>query len=67
MHQTDGNRHRRHVDLVALLKEDGILDRVKASQDIHRALALEALNNILLSRETASLAVLASYATTWHH
>ena len=67
MQQTDGSCHRWHAELVALLKEEGILDRVKASQDIHRALALEALNKIFLSRETASLAVLASYATTWYH
>ena len=68
MQQTDGSCcHRWHADLVALLKQEGILDRVKASQDRYRALAVEALDNIFPLHEAASLTVLASYATTWHH
>jgi geranylgeranyl pyrophosphate synthase len=52
----------RLVQLAALLKEEGILDRIKVTQDRYLSAALEALESMGPSDERANLSVLATYA-----
>jgi len=56
----------RPVQLTALLEEEGILDRIKITQDRYLAAALQALECIRPSDERATLSVLASYAVNHH-
>jgi geranylgeranyl pyrophosphate synthase len=56
----------RRVQLATLLKEEGILDRIKATQDRYVSAALQALECIRPSNELTILSVLASAAVTHH-
>jgi geranylgeranyl pyrophosphate synthase len=56
----------RLVQLAALLKEEGILDRIKVTQDRYLSAAFEALECIRPSDERANLSVLATYAVDHH-
>lgn len=56
----------RPVQLAALLKEEGILDRIQATQDRYLSAALQALDYIRPSDERANLSVLATYAVNHH-
>jgi geranylgeranyl pyrophosphate synthase len=49
---------------VDLLKEEGILERVTATQDQYVSVALGALDRLRPSDEVEALKALASYATT---
>jgi geranylgeranyl pyrophosphate synthase len=54
------------VELVGLLKEEGILERVKTTQAQYVSVALRALDRLRPSDEVAALKALAFYATTHH-
>src|SRR5262245_12001321 len=56
----------RPVQLAALLKEEGILDRIRVTQDRYLSAARQALDGIGPSDEGANLSVLASYAVDHH-
>ena len=56
----------RAVQLAALLKEEGIWDRIKVTQDRYVSAALQALECIRPSDERANLSVLATYAVNNH-
>ena len=56
----------RPVQLTALLEEEGILDRIKITQDRYVSAALQALECIRPSDERANLSVLATYAVNNH-
>ncbi len=56
----------RTVQLAALLKEEGIWDRIKVTQDRYVSAALQALGCIRPSDECAHLSVLATYAVNHH-
>jgi geranylgeranyl pyrophosphate synthase len=56
----------RRGQLAALLKEEGILDRIKATQNQYVTAALQALDCIHLSDELAILSALAIYAVKHH-
>ena len=56
----------RPVQLAALLKEEGILDRIRVTQDRYLSAARQALDGIGPSDERANLSVLASYAVNQH-
>lgn len=55
----------RLVHLAALLKEEGILDRIKVTQDRYLSVGLQALECLRPSDERTTLSVLARYAV--HH
>jgi geranylgeranyl diphosphate synthase, type I len=59
MPQTEAGRS---VQLAALLEDEGILDRIKLTQDQYVSAALQALECLCPSDERANLSVLASYA-----
>jgi geranylgeranyl pyrophosphate synthase len=61
--QTEADRP---VQLTALLEEEGILDRIKITQDRYLSAALQALECIRPSNERANLSVLATYAINRH-
>ena len=61
--QTEADRP---VQLTALLKEEGILDRIKTTQDRYLSAALQALECIRPSDERGNLSVLATYAVNRH-
>jgi geranylgeranyl pyrophosphate synthase len=52
----------RRVDLVTLLKEEGILDRVKATQNGYLSNAIQALDRLRPDHDVAELEALAFYA-----
>lgn len=56
----------RLVKLAALLKEEGILDRVKLTQDRYLSAGLQALERIRASDDRSTLSVLAAYAVDHH-
>lgn len=56
----------RPVQLATLLKEEGIFDRIKMTQDRYLSAALQALDGIRPSDERGILSVLASAAATHH-
>jgi len=56
----------RRVQLAALLKEEGILDRITATQNRYVSAALQALECIHPSDARAHLSVLATYAVNHH-
>ena len=56
----------RTVQLAALLKEEGIWDRIKVTQDRYLSAALQALECLRPSDERANLSVLATYAVHHH-
>ncbi len=56
----------RPVQLAALLKKEGILERIKVTQDRYLSAALQALECIRPSDERANLSVLATYAVDHH-
>jgi geranylgeranyl pyrophosphate synthase len=61
--QTEADRP---VQLTALLEEEGILDRIKITQDRYLSAALQALECIRPSDERATLSVLATAAVNHH-
>lgn len=61
--QTEASRP---VQLAALLKEEGILDRITATQNLYVSAALQALESIRPSDARAHLSVLATYAVNHH-
>lgn len=61
--QTDAGRL---VQLAALLKEEGILDRIKVTQDRYLSAGLQALERIRASDDRTTLSVLATYAIDHH-
>jgi geranylgeranyl pyrophosphate synthase len=56
----------RPVQLAALLKEEGILDRIQGTQDRYLSAALQALECPHPSDERVNLSVLATYAVNHH-
>ena len=56
----------RPAQLAALLKEEGILDRIRVTQNRYVSAALQALECIRPSDERASLSALATYAVNHH-
>jgi geranylgeranyl pyrophosphate synthase len=56
----------RTVQLAALLKEEGIWDRIQVTQDRYVSAALQALERLRPSDERANLSVLATYAVNNH-
>jgi geranylgeranyl pyrophosphate synthase len=56
----------RTVQLAALLKEEGIWDRIKVTQNRYLSAALQALECLHPSDERANLSVLATYAVHHH-
>ena len=56
----------RTVQLAALLKEEGIWDRIKVTQDRYLSAGLQALECLHPSAERANLSVLATYAVHHH-
>jgi geranylgeranyl pyrophosphate synthase len=56
----------RPAQLAALLKEEGIWDRIKVTQDRYLSAALQALECLHPSSERANLSVLATYAVHHH-
>src|SRR5580765_453574 len=56
----------RTVQLAALLKEEGIWDRIQVTQDRYLSAALQALEGLRPSDERANLSVLATYAVNHH-
>ncbi|OQW35719.1 MAG: hypothetical protein A4E20_09010 [Nitrospira sp. SG-bin2] len=61
--QTEASRP---VHLAALLRSEGILDRIKATQDRYLSTGLQALERIRPSDDRAALSVLATYAVHHH-
>lgn len=57
--QTETNRP---AQLAALLRSEGIFDRIKATQDRYMSAGLQALESIRPSEDRTSLSVLATYA-----
>ena len=56
----------RPVKLAALLKEEGILDRIKVTQDRYLSAGLQALERIRGSDDRTTLSMLAAYAVDHH-
>jgi geranylgeranyl pyrophosphate synthase len=56
--------HGGRIELVAMLKEEGIFDRVTATRDKYVSGALQALDRLLPSKEIEALKVFATYGTT---
>jgi len=56
----------RLVKLAAVLKEEGILDRIKVTQDRYLSAGLQALERIRPSDDRTTLSVLAAYAVDHH-
>lgn len=56
----------RLVQLAALLKEEGILDRIRLTQDRYLAAGLQALERLRPSEDRAALSVLAMYVVHHH-
>lgn len=52
--------------LAALLKEEGILDRIRVTQDRYLSAGLQALERLRPSEDRAALSVLATYAVHHH-
>ena len=57
------DRVRLLADLVRLLREERILDRVTATRDIHVSLALQALDRLNYSQDVNALKTIAVFAT----
>jgi geranylgeranyl pyrophosphate synthase len=56
----------RSVQLVALLKEEGVWDRIRVTQDRYVSAALQALECLHSSDARTNLSVLATYAVNHH-
>lgn len=55
--------HSGHADMMRLLREERILDRVAATRDTHVLLALQALGRLSRSQDVNALKTIATFAT----